>query len=205
MTILIVDDHAMVRAGLARLFDGRKIVEAVDARSALDAVRSARPDLIVLDLNLPDGGGFDLVRRLVRHAPAARILVLSMHSQAVYAVRALEAGAMGYVSKSAPSDEVLKAAAAIAEGRRYVEARIAQEVATGDVGGRLDKLSARDLQVLGMLAEGRTLNEIADAAGVSYKTIANGCTDLKVKLGASSTADLVRIALDLRAGEAVGV
>jgi DNA-binding NarL/FixJ family response regulator len=201
MTLLIVDDHAMVRSGLARLFEGREIAEAVDAHSALEAVRTLDPELIVLDLNLPDGGGFDLVRRLLRRSPGAKILVLSMHAQAVYAVRALEAGAMGYVSKSAPSEEVLKAAAAIAKGRRYVEARIAQEVATGDAGGPLDKLTARDLQVLSMLADGRSLTEIATAAGVSYKTIANGCTDLKAKLGASSTADLIRIALDLRAGE----
>ncbi|HWF77836.1 MAG TPA: response regulator transcription factor, partial [Caulobacteraceae bacterium] len=133
MKILIVDDHAIVRDGLARLLavDGEhEIRMAASGREAQAQARSFRPELTILDLNLPGLGGLELLRRLVR-VGAGRILVLSMHAEPLYARRSLEAGAHGYVSKNAAPEELLTAIRRVAGGGRYVEAEIAQELALG--------------------------------------------------------------------------
>ena len=112
MRILLVDDHAIVRAGLRRLLGGQgalEIVEAASGRDALSRYRDARPDIVILDLNLPGIGGLELLQRLMLDDPTACVLVFSMHSEPVYASRALQAGARGYVSKNAAPDELLVA------------------------------------------------------------------------------------------------
>ena len=198
MRILIVDDHAIVRDGLARLLaaDGaHEIRMAGTGRDALIAARAFHPELTILDLNLPGLGGLELLRRLAR-VGAGRILVLSMHAEPLYARRSLEAGAHGYVSKNAAPDELLTAVRRVAGGGRYVEAEIAQAIALGEGGDRLGALSARELEIMRLLAAGSSLAEIADALGASYKTIANTCTLIKSKLGVARTADLVRLAIE---------
>jgi DNA-binding NarL/FixJ family response regulator len=195
--ILIIDDHAIVRDGLKRLIVSsgeHDVSEAASGREALVLARSLRPELIVLDLNLPGLGGLELLRRLAQTAPG-RILVLSMHAEPLYARRALDAGAHGYVSKNAAPDELLSAIRRVAAGGRYVEAEIAQSLALG-AGESLDALSPRELEILRLLAAGSSLAEIADALGASYKTIANTCTLIKSKLGVARTADLVRLAIE---------
>jgi two-component system, NarL family, invasion response regulator UvrY len=196
--ILVVDDHAIVRDGLARLLvadGGHEVSQAADGREALNQARAVRPDLIVLDLNLPGLGGLELLRRLVQTG-AGRILVLSMHAEPLYARRALEAGAAGYVSKNAAPDELLAAVRRVAGGRRYVEAEIAQALALGDGAEALDALNPRELEIMRLLASGSSLAEIAEALGVGYKTVANTLTLIKSKLGVARTADLVRLAID---------
>ncbi len=198
MNILIVDDHAIVRDGLARLLasDGDHAVsQAATGRDALIQAKQLRPDLIVLDLNLPGLGGLELLRRLIA-AGASRILVLSMHAEPLYARRALEAGARGYVSKNAAPDELLTAVRRVAAGGRYVEAEIAQELALGGGAEALDALSPRELEMMRLLAGGSSLAEIAAALGVGYKTVANTLTLIKSKLGVARTADLVRLAIE---------
>jgi two-component system, NarL family, invasion response regulator UvrY len=198
MKILIVDDHAIVRDGLSRLLatDGAHEVKlAATGREALTLVRSFRPDLIVLDLNLPGLGGLELLRRLVA-IEIGRILVLSMHAEPLYARRSLEAGAHGYVSKNAAPDELLTAVRRVAGGGRYVEAEIAQALALGAGAETLNALSPRELEIMRLLAAGSSLAEIAEALGASYKTIANTCTQIKSKLGVARTADLVRLAIE---------
>jgi two-component system invasion response regulator UvrY len=198
MRILIVDDHAIVRDGLTRLLatDGEHEVKpAASGREALITARSFRPDLVILDLNLPGLGGLELLRRLVQ-VGAGRILILSMHAEPLYARRALEAGAHGYVSKNAAPDELLTAVRRVAGGGRYVEAEIAQELALGAGHETLDALSPREIEIMRLLAGGSSLAEIADALGASYKTIANTCTLIKSKLGVARTADLVRLAIE---------
>lgn len=197
MKVLIVDDHAIVRDGLRRLIASQgehEVSEAGSGREALAQVRTLKPDLIVLDLNLPGLGGLELLRRLAQ-AASARILVLSMHAEPLYARRALEAGAAGYVSKNAAPDELMSAVRRVGAGGRYVEAEIAQQLALGG-GESLDALSARELEILRLLAGGSSLAEIAEALGASYKTIANACTAIKSKLGVARTADLVRLAIE---------
>lgn len=200
MNILLVDDHAIVRDGLKRLLESAlaaRVSEAVDGPEALAEATARRFDLIVLDLNLPGLGGLELLRRLVQ-AGRGRVLVLSMHAEPLYAARALDAGAAGYVSKNASPDELLAAVQRVVAGGRYVENEIAQALAfqLGAPGASLGQLTARELEIMRLLAAGRGLADIAEALGVRYKTVANTCSQMKSKLGVSRTADLVRLAIE---------
>jgi DNA-binding NarL/FixJ family response regulator len=198
MKALLVDDHAIVRGGLRRLLASMpqwEIAEAANGRDALGLVQTERPDLVVLDLNLPGIGGFELLRRIVAEHPAARVLVLSMHAEARYAARAIQAGARGYMSKNAAPAELLKALRTVGEGGRYIEHEIAQEMALQTVAAPDPHavLTERDLEIVRLLGAGRSLNEIAEALGIGYKTVANSCTQIKAKLGVGRTADLIRL------------
>jgi len=200
MKMLLVDDHAIVRAGLRQLLGagGTVVVfEARDGREALALARRERPEVILLDLNLPGIGGIELIRRLQQQDGASRVLVLSMHAEPLYAARALQAGARGYISKNAAPDELLTALRRVAEGGRYIEAEIAQALAlqTLPAADPLQALSERNLEILRLLAEGRSLAEIAAALGIGYKTVANACSQIKATLGVGRTADLVRMAI----------
>ncbi|HEY7900955.1 MAG TPA: response regulator transcription factor [Caulobacteraceae bacterium] len=197
MKILLVDDHALVRDGLKRLLATLpevQILEAAQGRDALALIRQERLDLIVLDLNLPGLGGLELLRRMVQ-AGAGPILVLTMHAEPLYARRALDAGAAGYVTKNASPAELLAAIRKVTAGGRYVESELAQTLAAPTGGAPLDQLTARELEIMRLLASGSSLAEIAEAVGVGYKTVANNCVQIKSKLGVTRTADLVRLAL----------
>ncbi len=202
MRVLLVEDHPIVRDGLRRLLAAEPdttVREETTGRGALDSLRTWRPDLVILDLNLPDIGGLDVLARLKRGHAEVNVLVLSMHAEPIFAVRALEAGAKGYVSKGAAPQELIGAIRAVAKGGRYVEGAIAQAIVVkgADAGGVLDALSARDLEVLRLLAGGCRLADIADRLELAYKTVANLTTGIKRKLGVSTTAALVRLAVEL--------
>lgn len=202
MKVLLVDDHAVVRSGLRTLLGSAmaaEILEAADGREALARLRQDRPALVLLDLNLPGMGGLELLRRMLVEDKAARILVLSMHTEPLYVSRAMALGARGYLSKSASAAELLAAVRLVAEGGRYIENEIAQEMAlrAAESGGGLGDLTERDLEIMRLLAEGKSLAEIADALGIGYKTVANACSQIKAKLGVTRTNDLVRLALTL--------
>ncbi len=202
MRVLIVDDHAIVRAGLRRLLAeeaGLELREAASGREALALCREWRPDLVVLDLNLPGLGGLELIKRLGMEEKAPRILVLSLHDDPLYAMRALEAGAAGYVSKNAAPAEILEGIRRVGDGQSYVAPNLAQEMALFSVRApahRLNDLTRRDLEILRLLGDGSSLQQIADALGLSYKTIANTCGQIKAKLGVQRTAELIRIAIE---------
>ena len=201
MKILLVDDHAIVRSGLRRLLATSAqadILEAANGRDALALARAERPDLVILDLNLPGLGGLELIRRLMQDDKSTRILVFSMHAEPLYVARALEAGATGYLSKNVAPDELLAAVRRVVAGGRYVENEIAQAMAVqvAGPGQPLDRLTARDLEMMRLLADGRSLAEIAEALGIGYKTVANTLSQIKAKLGVSRTADLVRVAIE---------
>ena len=199
--ILIVDDHPIVRSGLRRLLTAEpeiEVREAANGREALSVFREQRPTLVILDLNLPGVGGLEVLSRLKAIDPDARILVLSMHDDQIHVTRALQAGAAGYISKSAPADELLEAIRRVAGGHTYIEHEIAEELVFSQiraVSHPLKDLSSRDLDIMRLLAEGCTLPQIANALGLSYKTAANSCTRIKAKLAATSTAELIRIAI----------
>jgi two-component system invasion response regulator UvrY len=200
--VLVVDDHAVVREGLRRLLVALPNVEIFDAatgREALSFVQKQQPDLILLDLHLPGIGGIELLRRLITMSPNVRVLVFSMHAEMMYAARALQAGARGYVSKNASPEELQIALNRVIEGGRYVEREIAQELAVrGPVNADpWNQLTERDLEILRLLSEGRSLAQVAAAIGVSYKTVANICTQIKAKLGVTRTADLVRLSIEM--------
>jgi DNA-binding NarL/FixJ family response regulator len=204
MKLLLVDDHAIVRAGLKRLLavlPGVELREAANGRDALTMFREEHPDVVLLDINLPGIGGLELLRRLVLENRDARVLVFSMHSEVIYARQCLQAGAVGYISKGAPPDEIIEAVRQVAKGQRYIERQIAQELALRVVEGgpaateKEPDLTARDIELLRLLSQGRSLAEMANEIGVSYKTVANTISLIKTKLGVSRTADLMRIAI----------
>jgi two-component system, NarL family, invasion response regulator UvrY len=200
LKILIVDDHPIIRTGLRRLLSSEpdiEIREAASGREAISAFREDRPALVILDLNLPGLGGLEVIARLKIADPAARILVLSMHDEEIHVTRALQAGAIGYISKNAPPGEIIEAIRRVADGHTYIEHEIAERLVFSNIRApshALEHLSSRDLEILRLLAGGCTL-QIADTIGVSYKTAANNCTQIKVKLGATNAADLIRIAM----------
>jgi two-component system, NarL family, invasion response regulator UvrY len=199
--VLIVDDHPIVRAGLRRLLAAEpniEVRETADGREALSLYREQRPTLVILDLNLPGLGGLEVVGRLKAVDPETRILVLSMHDDGTHVTRALQAGAMGYVTKNAYPEELLEAIARVSRGQTYIEREIAEALVFAGLRASphaLQDLSSRDLEILRLLAEGRSLPQIADTLGIGYKTAANNCTRIKAKLGAASTAELIRIAI----------
>ncbi|HEY1257985.1 MAG TPA: response regulator transcription factor [Stellaceae bacterium] len=201
MKVLIVEDHPIVRAGLRRLLAaeaGEEIREAASGQEALAVFKAWHPAVTVLDLNLPGLGGLGVIERLKAADPEAHILVLSMHDDPMHVTRALQAGAIGYVTKNAQPGEITDAVRRVAQGRPYVEHAIAQELVFSSLHPQplpLTDLSTREIEVLRLLAQGRRLSEIAETVGISQKTAANSCSRIKVKLGAASTADLVRIAL----------
>lgn len=203
MKILIVDDHQVVREGVRRLLSQIESVafdEADSPSEALKRYRQAKPDIVILDINLNGGSGIELLRRFKTEPHQARIVVFSMHSDVVYANSARKAGAMGYVSKSAPADELLTAVKRVAAGKYYVDSDLAGSMilgATPSAAGVSD-LSAREIEVLRLLGEGKGLTEIAATLGIAYKTVANTLSRVKEKLGIERTGDLIRFVVENR-------
>jgi two-component system invasion response regulator UvrY len=204
MKILIVDDHSVVREGLRRLlsvFVGSIALEASTAREALAVFRSDHPGLVILDLNLPGAGGLDLLRRLLHEDPNVKVLIFSMHATSLYVAQALQTGAKGYVSKGASADELIEAVRKIKAGGRYIERELASDLALNALGSdnACKALSARELDIMRLLAQGKSLSDIADTLGLSYKTVANICTAIKHKLLVDRTSDLIRLAVEMHA------
>jgi two-component system, NarL family, invasion response regulator UvrY len=210
MKLLIVDDHPIVRSALRRMLStepGAKILEAPDGESAVRVFRELKPDLVILDLNLPGLSGLEVMSQIRGEHPDARFLVISMYDTPFYVARVLEAGARGYVSKNARPEEIMEAVRRTAAGKTYIEHEIAQEVALWNVhepSHPLKQLSPRDAEIMRLLAEGKSLTDIAGALGVSYKTVANQCSQLKAKLGMARTADVVRLAISYKLGGSDG-
>lgn len=204
MKILVVDDHAMIRAGLKQLCaeTGAQVLEADGGAAALSLQKAERPQVTILDLNMPGVSGLELLRQLIEADPAARVLVFSMHGEPVYAAKAMQMGARGYVSKNASSEEFRLALSRIVQGLTYVESEIAQSLLALPVEQR-QQLSERDLEILRLLGEGRSFTEIAAHLGLGYKTVANAATQIKSKLGVGRTADLIRLSVEMGIGRQV--
>jgi two-component system invasion response regulator UvrY len=203
MKVLVVDDHAVVRQGVQRLLStipNTTVVEVGTAHDALTTARKESPDVVILDINLDGASGLELLRRLRIENPAIRILMFSMHSEPIYANRALQAGAYGYVCKSAGSDELLTAVQRISEGQRYLDSSMAGELVMNSVRAEdpLRKLTNREIEILRMLGEGKSLQGIAEAIGIAYKTVANSCGRIKEKLDLPRTSDLIRFSIENR-------
>lgn len=203
MKILIVDDHVIVREGARRLlstvFD-TEIIEASSAREAFALYKTSHPDIVLLDLNLPNSSGIELLRRLMLENRSARVLVVSMHSEPIYVARTLEAGARGYVSKMASASELITAVREVGAGGRYVEREIAAQLVVSQYGGAdpLQKLTTREVDIVRLLGEGKNFSAIAEALGITYKTVANACSIIKGKLGVERTSDLIRLTYQMQ-------
>ncbi|MFA7306205.1 MAG: response regulator transcription factor [Hyphomicrobium sp.] len=201
MKILIVDDHGVVREGLKRLFVAHfdaQVFEAVEIEEGLAIYARERPDIVVLDLNLEGAGGLELLRRVQSIDNGARVVVFSMHHEPIYAVRALRGGARGYVSKSAPVEELIAAIKKVRGGEQYIDRDLASRIAVSQIStdDPLQSLSIREVEILRMLGQGKSMTAISESLGIAYKTVANICTQMKVKLGVDRTADLIRLAIE---------
>jgi len=201
--ILIADDHGVVAEGLKHLIeaqaDMRVVAIAADGREAVRVAREAQPDVVLMDLSMPELNGADAARAILEHDPKCRVIVLSMYSDREYVRRALRAGAAGYVVKRSAAKEVVEAIRAVFGGGRYLSPRVADVViddyADDKAADPLSRLSAREREVLQLLAEGRTGAEIAQRLSLSQKTVETYRARLVEKLGIRDVAGLVRFAI----------
>src|SRR5262245_44960744 len=199
--VLVIDDHPIVLQGVRQLLEDagvNQITQALTLAEGFRLYRTHKPDVIIVDLAMRTGalGGLSFIRRLRLHA--SPILVLTIHSDPVIVSRALEVGATGYVLKDTSSDEVLKAFQRVRENRPYLSHDLASEVAFMEARGTsnpLKRMTVRELQTLALVAEGKPYGVIAEHLHVSYKTVANTCTQLKAKLGVRTLPELMRIAI----------
>jgi DNA-binding NarL/FixJ family response regulator len=202
MRVLIVDDHPIIVSGCSAMLAGETDIEVFDARDAESGLRAyvdKKPDVAVVDIGLPGASGFELTRRILRHDANARVVVFSMNDDPIFAARAIEAGARGYVTKNDDPYLLLRAVREVASGGVFLMPKIANRLAfekNASASNPLAGLNPRELEILRMLGRGLSMAEIADAAKVSYKTIANSCSIIKRKLGARTPMDLVRIAIE---------
>jgi DNA-binding NarL/FixJ family response regulator len=202
--VLLADDHSIVRAGLRRLVeesgDMTVVAEAADGREAIQLVRKLRPDVAVIDLSMPEIDGLEVINRLRPEFPDLPIIVLTMHSENQYVVRAIEAGAMGYITKQSAPEMLVHAIRKVYGGARYLTDDAAESlvlrVAKGSQSSSpLDNLSTRELQVLRRLALGDTNREIASAYNISIKTVDTYRFRLLKKLNLRNNAELSRFAM----------
>jgi DNA-binding NarL/FixJ family response regulator len=199
VSVLLVDDHAVVREGYRRLLERHGnisvIGEAADAATAHSLFCHLDPQIVVMDITLPGSSGIEAMQRMLIYKREARVLIFSMHEEAIFARRALQAGAFGYVTKSSAPNVLMEAVLAIASGKRYLSADIAQTLALREVAvdhDTADGLSAREFEVLRQLAHGRSIKEIAQSMGLSPKTVANHQSAIKQKLGADTAIQLLK-------------
>jgi DNA-binding NarL/FixJ family response regulator len=201
--ILIVDDHPVVLSGCRSLFAGDssvKIDDASDAKSGHRAYVHRRPDVTIIDINLPDVSGFELMRRIRKDDPDARIIMFSMNHDPAFVVRAVEMGAQGYVSKGDDPRLLVKAVRKVAAGDHFITPELAEAVTFSGAAIKanpVSQMTPRELEILRLLGRGDKIVEVADALEISYKTVANTTSLLKQKLGAKSHSDLIRIAVEM--------
>jgi two-component system invasion response regulator UvrY len=200
--VILADDHEMMRAGLRRLLeDTAELVIVAEAETGEQAVQQFfkhRPDLLILDLSMPGIGGLEGIRRILKRDSAARILVLSMHEDTIYSMRAIQAGAMGYLSKRTAPHALLRAVRAIAAGEVFLERDIAQRIALHTIGGSKDplhELTDREFEVFRMLAEGQPVAKVAESLFLSPKTVGTYQTHIMQKLCVNNSAELARLAI----------
>jgi two-component system invasion response regulator UvrY len=204
MRVLIVDDHPIVASGCRALFAGDNaivILEASDAEGGERLFIAEQPDVCVVDINLPTVSGFELARRILAGAASARIIMFSMNDDPVFAARAIEIGAKGYVSKSGDPCDLVEAIREVGNGGVYLPAEIARRIAFAGPGvaqNPLSKLTPREVEILRLLSVGKSLSEIAWLVHSSYKTIANTSSIIRQKLGLRSSSELVRFAIESR-------
>jgi two-component system, NarL family, invasion response regulator UvrY len=201
--IAIVDDHALIRAGLREFFadqvDFTVVAEAANGREALDIVRKAEVDVIVLDISMPGQSGIDALVAIKARAPNLPVLILSGFPEANYATTLLRQGASGYLNKDCDPDEIVRAIRTVHRGRRYISAAVAEQLADGLDGADKrplhEQLSTRELQVFLRLAKGETIGQMAESLSLSIKTISTFRSRIMEKMKLVSNSDLTYYAL----------
>lgn len=213
--IVVADDHAIVRAGLRRVLTTRGfavVADAADADAALAAVAAHHPDVLVLDITMPGGGGWSIIERVAHESPSTRILMLSVHDEAEYVIESIRLGAHGYLRKDTTPAELRAAVSAVHEGKAYVSPSVAVHLTAAirsrsdsdaDADGEraapaavLSSLTAREREVLTLVAEGRTSKQVATTLGISPRTVEAHREALMRKLDIRTVAGLTRFALE---------
>ncbi len=207
--ILLVDDHPIVRQGLSELINNEKDVAicgtAEDLNSALEAIENLKPDLVIVDISLRGSNGIELLKNIkVRH-PKMLVLMLSMHDESLYAVRALRAGASGYIMKQEATEKVLTAIRQVLRGEIYLSEKMEKKMMQQLVGGRaarsgspLEDLSDRELEVFNLIGQGHGTRQIAEELHLSIKTIESHRAHIKEKLNLKNATELVQYAIQWR-------
>ncbi len=199
---MLVDDHDLIRYGLRRLLEDQIGIEVIEEANsgelALEKVRKVSPDVILMDINMPGIGGFEATSRLTKSHPECRVIVLTVHGDGPFPKRLLEAGAVGYLTKGCPVEEMVEAIKKVHSGKRYIAPSIAQELALSMLPGDeniLDILSQREIQVLIMISQGlRTVN-ISEQLSLSPKTISTYRKRLYEKLDVTNDVELMHLAI----------
>jgi two-component system, NarL family, invasion response regulator UvrY len=198
---MIADDHAMLRQGLRTLLEQANHQVTTDALNGEEAcllVEKHHPELLILDLDMPGIGGLETLKRILHRKPQMRVLVFSMHDDCIYATRAIQAGARGYVTKTEPPEVVLEAVQKILRGGRFINNELAQNLSMYHLESQenpIQKLSPREFEVFRRIAQGEALAAIAKGMHIGYKTVANIQTSVRQKLGVETTGQLVHIAV----------
>ncbi|MDO7597241.1 MAG: response regulator transcription factor [Pseudomonadota bacterium] len=201
ITILVVDDHPIVRAGCRQLIQqipNTKVIEAETGEEGYLLFQENYPDMVLLDITLPGIGGLEVLRKMRANRENAKVLMFSMHEDPVFASRAMQAGAKGYITKNNAADYLVEAVEKVLAGKTYLSPDTAQQLAMLNIGAgtsALSDLSRRELEILRLLGEGKSMTEISNLLGISYKTVANNLTQIKSKLDINKTAELMRFAI----------
>lgn len=203
ISVVLVDDHPVVRDGYRRLLEQvpniKVVAEADNGEAGYDYFRKLTPDVLVLDINMPGIGGLETIRRIKAFDEKARILVFSMHSNEIMIQRALEAGAMGYLTKQGGMGQMVQAVQQVAKGRMFIDAdhvtSLAQHKLSDNTADPIRVLSAREFQLFKLLAEGHSVADIANMLSISAKTVGVHHTNIMKKLDLHNASQLVRLAI----------
>ena len=200
--VMLVEDHMVVRVGYQRLLESsgffKVIVEAVSGEEAIALYKTSQPDLVVMDISLPKMDGLEVLKKILAINPSARVLMISLHDNVLIAEKALEGGALGYVTKSSSGDVIIKAAETVANGGRYISPDIAEKIALKKIDGGvgpLAQLTRREQDIFLGMAEGKSVQELAAKLHISEKTISNNISNIKNKLGLKTAAEFVHLAM----------
>ncbi len=202
LRVLLVDDHAVVRAGYRSLLDAapdiQVVAEAESGEQACQLFAQQSPSVVVMDLSLPGIGGLEAIRRIIARDKSAAILVFSMHDDIAFVEKAMQAGALGYITKNCAPEIMLDGVRAVAAGQSYLDKTLAQNMALRKSHADEDVfacLTTREFEIFCLLAQGMSPHEAASELALSYKTVANYSTQIKAKLNVHNMAELVRLAM----------
>ncbi len=201
--VILVDDHELVRTGVRRILDDASgitvVAEASSGEQAVSEANTHKPDVVLMDIHMPGIGGIEATRKILRATPKTKVIALTVHGDKPYAVQLLKGGAQGFLTKGCPAEEVVKAIRAVHAGQRYVGTDVAQDLALsllpGSAESPFDTLSQREMQVLLMLTEGQSVQDISDRLCLSPKTVSTYRYRLYDKLGVENDVELIRLAI----------
>jgi two-component system invasion response regulator UvrY len=205
MRFLLIDDHKIIRDGLKQIllmhFPSSEFEETSNAEEVIDKITTSKYDVVICDLSMPGRSGLDVLKQLKEIRPNLPVLVLSMHTEEHYALRALKAGAWGYVNKADGADVLIPAVQRVMQGRKYISAYLAEQLADHlnekmlDVNQLHETLSAREFDVFKLIAEGKSISDISEQLKLSMSTISTHRARILIKMSMKSNADLVKYAL----------